>query len=188
MSGAYDYVTKPAHAWELEWVAKAAEKSRLRRENVSLRVRLQSLDANQGLITEDPAMKELLATVERVAASDIPVLIQGESGTGKELVARAVHRLSPRGSQAFVAINCGAVPETLMESELFGTRRAPSRSRSFQDAFSRWRPRVLFLDEVARSRLLVQVSPARDLGNEFSSGGTRGGAHGLRLVSASNKN
>src|SRR6185436_13907025 len=84
--GAYDYVTKPARMEEIEvLVMKAAEKARLRRENVSLKVRLQRQDPAQGMITEDPAMRDLLATLERVAPSDLPVLIQGESGTGKEL-------------------------------------------------------------------------------------------------------
>src|SRR5713226_1301985 len=101
--GAYDYLTKPARMEELEVrVAKAAEKARLRRENLSLRERLKRQDPAQGLVTEDPAMKEVLATVARVAASDIPVLIQGESGTGKELVARAIHEKSPRAGLPFL--------------------------------------------------------------------------------------
>src|SRR6185436_1218052 len=103
---AYDYITKPARADELEvLVARAAEKSRLRRENTSLKVRLTQREGSFGLITEDPGMKELLATVARVAPSDLPVLVQGESGTGKELIARALHSQSPRANQPFVPIN-----------------------------------------------------------------------------------
>ena len=191
--GAYDYITKPARMEELEvLVAKAAEKSRLRRENVSLKVRLQALDSNQGLITEDPAMKDLLATVERVAASEIPVLIQGESGTGKELIARSIHRLSPRAAQGFVAINCGAVPENLMESEMFGHEKgaftgALIRKPGLFEVADRG---VLFLDEVGEISPLVQVKLLRAIETKefFRLGGTRPVRTDVRLVSASNKN
>jgi DNA-binding NtrC family response regulator len=191
--GAYDYITKPARMEELEvLVAKAAEKSRLRRENVSLKVRLQALDSNQGLITEDPAMKDLLATVERVAASEIPVLIQGENGTGKELIARSIHRLSPRAAQGFVAINCGAVPENLMESEMFGHEKgaftgALIRKPGLFEVADRG---VLFLDEVGEISPLVQVKLLRAIETKefFRLGGTRPVRTDVRLVSASNKN
>src|SRR4029453_17569159 len=86
----------------------------------SLKVRLNHREGSFGLITEDPGMRELMATVARVAPSDLPVLVQGESGTGKELVARAIHTASPRAQQPFVAINCAAMAEGLLESELFG--------------------------------------------------------------------
>jgi DNA-binding NtrC family response regulator len=191
--GAYDYVTKPARMEELEvLVAKAAEKSRLRRENVTLKARLQSMDSHQGLVTEDPAMKELLVTVERVAGSDIPVLLQGESGTGKELIARSIHRLSPRASQPFVAVNCGAVPENLMESEMFGHEKgaftgALSRKPGLFEMADRG---VLFLDEVGEISSIVQVKLLRAIETKefFRVGGTRPVRTDVRLVSASNKN
>ena len=191
--GAYDYVTKPARMEELEvLVGKAADKARLRRENAGLKARLQSLDGQQGIITEDPAMRELLATVERVASSEIPVLIQGESGTGKELIARAIHRLSPRAGQAFVAINCGAVPENLMESELFGHEKgaftgALVRKPGLFEVADRG---VLFLDEVGEISPLVQVKLLRAIETKefFRVGGTRPVRTDVRLVSASNKN
>jgi DNA-binding NtrC family response regulator len=191
--GAYDYITKPARMEELEvLVNKAAEKARLRRENLSLRVRLQSLDSAQGIVTEDPGMKELLATVERVAPAEIPALIQGESGTGKELVARAIHRLSPRAQQAFVAINCGAVPENLMESELFGHEKgaftgALVRKPGLFEVADRG---VLFLDEVGEISPLVQVKLLRAIETKefFRVGGTRPVHTDVRLISASNRN
>jgi DNA-binding NtrC family response regulator len=191
--GAYDYVTKPARVEELEvLVAKAADKARLRRENAGLRARLQSLDGQQGIVTEEPAMRELLATVERVAASEIPVLIQGESGTGKELVARAIHRLSPRAGQAFVALNCGAVPENLLESELFGHEKgaftgAVARKPGLFEVADRG---VLFLDEVGEISPLVQLKLLRAIETRefFRVGGTRPVRTDVRLVSASNKN
>jgi two-component system response regulator HydG len=153
---------------------------------------LQNLDSHQGIITDDPAMKELLATVERVAASEIPVLLQGESGTGKELVARALHRLSPRAGEAFVAINCGAVPENLMESELFGHEKgaftgALVRKPGLFEVADRG---VLFLDEVGEISPLVQVKLLRAIETKefFRVGGTRPVRTDVRLVSASNKN
>jgi two-component system response regulator AtoC len=190
--GAYDYVTKPARMEEIEvLVQKAAEKSRLRRENVSLKVRLRQHDAGQGLITDDAAMKDLLATLERVAPADLPVLIQGETGTGKELVARAVHRLSPRADQAFVAINCGAVSETLLESELFGHEKgaftgALQRKPGLFEVADRG---VLFLDEVGEIAPSVQIKLLRALESKefFRVGGTRPVRSDVRLVSATNK-
>jgi DNA-binding NtrC family response regulator len=191
--GAYDYVTRPARPEELEvLVSKAADKARLRRENAGLKARLQSLDGQQGIVTEEPAMRELLAMVERVAASEIPVLIQGESGTGKELVARAIHRLSPRAGQAFVAVNCGAVPENLLESELFGHEKgaftgAVVRKPGLFEVADRG---VLFLDEVGEISPLVQVKLLRAIETRefFRVGGTRPVRTDVRLVAASNKN
>jgi DNA-binding NtrC family response regulator len=191
--GAYDYVTKPARMEELEMlVLKAAEKARLRRENESLRIRLQRHEPVQGLLTEDPAMKEILATLERVAASELPVLIQGDSGTGKELIARALHQRSPRATGPFVAVNCAAVPENLLESELFGHEKG-----SFTGALSR-KPGlfevadhgVLFLDEIGEVSATVQVKLLRALETKefFRVGATRPAHTDVRIVSATNKN
>jgi len=190
--GAYDYVTKPARMEEIEvLVQKAAEKARLRRENASLKVRLERQDAAQGIITDDPGMKDLLATVERVAPSDLPVLVQGETGTGKELVARALHRLGTRAAQPFVAISCGAVPESLLESELFGHEKgaftgAIARKPGLFEVADRG---VLFLDEVGEIAPSVQIKLLRALESKefFRVGGTRPVRSDVRLVSATNK-
>ena len=191
--GAYDYVTKPARMDEIEaLVEKATEKARLRRENVSLRVRLERQDTVEGLLTEDQTMKDLVATVERVAQSDLPVLIQGESGTGKELIARAVHRKSPRSGHPFVAINCGAVSDSLLESELFGHEKgaftgALSRKPGLFEVADRG---VLFLDEIGDVSAGVQVKLLRALETKefFRVGGTRPTSSDVRVVAASNKN
>jgi DNA-binding NtrC family response regulator len=191
--GAYDYVTKPARMEELEMlVLKACEKARLRRENASLRIRLQRHEPVQGLLTEDPSMKEVLATLERVAPSDLPVLIQGDSGTGKELIARALHMKSPRAGGPFVAVNCAAVPENLLESELFGHEKG-----AFTGALSR-KPGlfevadhgVLFLDEIGEISATVQVKLLRALETKefFRVGATRPARTDVRIVSATNKN
>jgi DNA-binding NtrC family response regulator len=191
--GAYDYVTKPARMEELEvLVAKAAEKSRLRRENAHLRRRLEGHGAADGIVTDDPTMRELMATLERVAPSDLPVLIQGESGTGKELVARAVHRLSARNVQPFVAINCGAVPENLLESELFGHEKGAFTGALIRKPglFEVADKGVLFLDEVGEITPSVQVKLLRAIETKefFRVGGTRPVRTDVRLVSATNKN
>ena len=190
--GAYDYITKPARINELEiLVQKAGEKSRLRRENASLKVRLGRQERGFGLITDDPGMKELMATVARVAPSDLPVLIQGDSGTGKELVARALHTASPRSQQPFVAINCAAVAESLLESELFGHEKG-----SFTGAVMR-KPGlfevadkgVLFLDEIGEVAPAVQVKLLRAIETReiLRVGSTRPVRIDVRIVSATNK-
>jgi DNA-binding NtrC family response regulator len=190
--GAYDYQTKPARIDELEvLVEKAAEKARLRQENASLRVRLERQEPVPGLITQDPAMRELLATLERVAATELPVLVMGETGTGKELVARALHQRSPRRAQPFVAINCGAVPETLIESELFGYEKgaftgAMARKPGLFEVADRG---VLFLDEVGDISAQVQVKILRALETKefFRVGGMRPVRSDVRVVAATNK-
>jgi DNA-binding NtrC family response regulator len=189
--GAYDYLSKPAAMDELEvLLAKAVEKSRLRRENLALHVRLQQQPV-RGLVTEDPGMKKLLATLARAAPSELPILIQGESGTGKELIARAIHQQSPRRGKPFIALNCAAVVETIIESELFGHERgaftgAVDRKPGLFEVADRG---VLFLDEVGDLSSAMQAKLLRVLEtHEFMRvGGTRVVKADVRVVAASNK-
>ncbi len=190
--GAYDYLTKPARVEELEVrVAKAAEKARLRRENWALGERLRRQTLVEGILTEDPAMKAVLDTMAQVAASDLSVLIVGESGTGKELVARGVHRLSPRAAHPFMAVSCAALPETLLESELFGHERgaftgALERKPGLIELADRG---VLFLDEIGEAPLSVQVKLLRvlEMREVLRVGGTRPVRCDVRIVSATSR-
>jgi DNA-binding NtrC family response regulator len=190
--GAYDYLSKPVAMEELDLlVLKAVDKARLRRENAALRVRLQGHDQGHGLITEDPVMRRLLTTLARAAPSDLPVLILGETGTGKELIARALHRQSPRAGQPFVAINCAAMPETIVESELFGHERgaftgAVDRKVGLFEAAGRG---VLLLDEVGELPATLQAKLLRALETReyFRVGGTRLVRLEARVVSATNR-
>lgn len=117
--GASDYLVKPTPLAELEVVvAQARERHRLRVENQALRVRLERHETHSAIVTEDPVVLQVVASLAQVGPSDLPVLVQGESGTGKELVARAVHDSSARKNGPFVAINCAAVPDNLLESEI----------------------------------------------------------------------
>jgi len=190
--GAYDYVAKPARMEEIEiLVEKAAEKARLRQENASLRVRLERRDPAPDLLTEDGGMKELLAAVSRVASSDLPVLVQGETGTGKRLLARAIHRQSPRAGQPFIAMSCAALPEVLLESELFG--QEPEADAGAADRkpglFEAADGGVLFLDEVGELPGAAQIKLLRAVeSKEFSRvGGTRPVRSDVRVVSATTR-
>jgi two-component system response regulator AtoC len=191
--GAYDYLSKPVRMEEVEvLVLKAAEKASLRRENVSLRLRLELQRAPAGIVTEDPGMRVLLATLDKVAQSDLSVLIQGESGTGKELVARALHERSDRAALPFVAFNCAAVPENLVESEMFGYEKgaftgATTRKPGLFELADRG---VLFLDEVGDLSPAVQVKLLRavEIREFYRVGGTRSVHLDVRIVSATNKN
>ena len=119
--GAYDYLPKPFRPDEVVLtLRKAEERERLRQEVAGLKAQLSAGPAERGLIAESAAMQQALALVARVAEHNTTVLITGESGTGKEVIARAIHRASPRVGKAFVGINCAAIPESLLESELFG--------------------------------------------------------------------
>ena len=191
--GAYDYVTKPVRMEELEvLVQKAAEKARLKRDNLALRLRLERHSAaGGGILTEDEGMKALLSSVDRVAASDLPVLIQGESGTGKELVAHAVHARSGRAAQPFVALNCAAMQETLLESELFGHEKGSFTGAALRKPglFELADRGVIFLDEVGEVTPSVQAKLLRAVETRefYRVGGTRPVRADVRIVSATNK-
>jgi len=119
--GAYDYLPKPFRPDEVVLtLRKAEERERLRQEVTGLKAQLATSPDERGLVAESAPMRQALALVARVAEHNTTVLITGESGTGKEVIARAIHRASPRAGRAFVGINCAAIPEALLESELFG--------------------------------------------------------------------
>ncbi len=164
--GAYDFVTKPwKNAELLEIVAKATEKKRLRRENSALKDMLTRRDGAPEIVGESEEVRGVLNLVTRVAMSDRPVLIHGESGTGKELIARAIHTQSPRVGQPFVSVNCGALPDTLLESELFGhTRGAFSGAVSGRAGLLEAADGgTLFLDEIGEMSPAMQVRLLRTL-------------------------
>ena len=122
--GAYDYVSKPFKADEiLLTLRKAEERERLRKENRLLQQSMRERYSFAQMIGPSPPMQEIFATIEKVADYKTSVLITGESGTGKELIARAIHYNSSRADKPLVTVNCGAIPETLLESELFGHKK-----------------------------------------------------------------
>ncbi|HYA35577.1 MAG TPA: response regulator, partial [Candidatus Binataceae bacterium] len=117
-NGAFYYLTKPTDRETLVMtIAKAAELATAKQENLELRKRLEGNIAIEGIVGQDPAIQEVMRMVRRIAPSSTTALIQGESGTGKEVIARAIHRLSPRAARPFIAINCPAIPDSLIENE-----------------------------------------------------------------------
>ena len=164
--GACDFVTKPPRNAELrQAITQAAETRALRRKNSALTEVITRRDGLPTIVGDSPQIHEVLALIARVAGSDSPVLIQGESGTGKELVARSVHLQSRRAHRAFVSLNCGALPDTLLESELFGHKRGAfsgavdSRVGLLEAASGG----TLFLDELAEMSPAMQVRLLRVL-------------------------
>jgi DNA-binding NtrC family response regulator len=164
--GALDYFEKGQEPDDLyHRIDKALAARALRRENENLRAQLRERYGIAGLIAQSPAMHTVLDLVERVAPTDATVLVQGESGTGKEVIAKALHHASPRAARPFVAVNCGAVPETLLESELFGhvrgafTGAAGNKLGLFEEADGG----TLFLDEIAEMPPPLQVKLLRVL-------------------------
>ncbi len=164
--GAYDYITKPFKVDELKILVKnAIEKQHLIRENLQLKQQVEGRNRFSGLIGKSNIMQEIFSLIEKVAASSATVLVSGESGTGKELVARAIHQNSDRRDKPFIAVNCSAIPETLMESEFFGhvkgsfTGAVVDRPGLFEQANSG----TLFLDEIGDIPLLLQSKLLRVL-------------------------
>jgi two-component system NtrC family response regulator len=188
--GAYDFFNKPIQLDELNVVLRRARHVYdLERENRELQ-RASSSDSFEGIVGFCPAIQDVFRAVRRVAGSDAQVLISGESGTGKELVARAIHRLSERASGPFVAINCGAIPENLLESELFGHEKG-----AFTGAHARRAGRIesshrgtLFLDEVGELPVALQVKLLRFLQEHRLErvGGRQEIAVDVRVIAATN--
>ena len=191
--GAYDFFSKPFRVPELEIVMRRAlEKRQLQREVGELRERLQQRYDAQGLIGESRRINEVRALVNKVARTSATVLIQGESGTGKELTAELIHRSSPRRNAPLIKVNCAAIPETLLESELFGHERGAFTGAIAQRAgkFELAHGGTLFLDEVADMQLATQAKVLRVLEDReiFRVGATKPVRIDVRIIAATNKN
>jgi len=190
--GAYDYITKPFKNDEIRLVIKnALEREQLQQENLQLKKQLGQRFSFQNLIGKSPAMSKLITLLERVAPSQANVLITGESGTGKELVAQALHLNSGRKKHPFVPINCGAIPENLLESELFGHEKGAftGADKRKDGLFESADNGTLFLDEIGELPMGMQVKLLRVLQErEFRRvGGTSNVPLNIRLVAATNQ-
>jgi DNA-binding NtrC family response regulator len=192
-AGAYDYVTKPVRRDELLVVIqRALEFQRLHHENVSLRKQLKAKYKFDNIVSDNEKMQAIFTQVEKVADTDSTILIYGESGTGKELIARALHYNSYRQDKPLVPINCGAIPEDLLESELFGHEKGAFTGATAQrmGRFELANGGTIFLDEIGEMRPSLQVKILRVLQErEFERiGGTRTIKVDVRILAATNKN
>lgn len=190
--GAYDYINKPFNVDEMRLIVrKALEKKRLSEEISLLRQKVETTYALENIIGQSPKMQEMFRLIPKIAQSNSNVLITGESGSGKELVASALHNLSPRKNRNFVAINCGAFPEGLLESEIFGymkgafTGAAVNKQGLFEIADNG----SIFLDEIGEMPINLQVKLLRVLehGTFRRLGGTTDLRVDVRVISATNK-
>jgi two-component system response regulator HydG len=191
--GAFNYLLKPLDLGQLRAVTqKAAQNAGLRQANVELKRRLDERFGFEGVIGDSPQMHEVIERLKRIAPTNASVLIQGETGTGKELVAQAVHQNSPRKNKPFVALNCAALSENILESELFGhvrgafTDASSDRVGKFEYAHGG----TLFLDEVGDMPMATQIKLLRVLENGEI---TRVGSNdpikvNVRILSATNRN
>ncbi|NOX54009.1 MAG: sigma-54-dependent Fis family transcriptional regulator [Planctomycetes bacterium] len=190
--GAFDYVAKPLSPDQLVVaVGKALETSEIRSENRYLRRELQSRYRFENMVGRSKAMQAVYDLIARVSPTNTTVLIRGESGTGKELIARAIHFNSPRKTMRFVAVDCGALPDSLLESELFGhakgafTGAISARKGLFEVAEGG----TLFLDEIANTSVMLQAKLLRVLQERVFTpvGDTRERQADVRLITATNK-
>ncbi|MHA2060855.1 MAG: sigma-54-dependent transcriptional regulator [Candidatus Sifarchaeia archaeon] len=190
--GAYDYIEKPFSPHRVELlINKLVERQELIKENISLHRKLEKRYRFENIITKSSRMKQVIELIKVVASSNATVLIMGESGTGKELVARAIHSQSNRKEQPFIAVSCAALPESLLESELFGHEKG-----AFTGAYSQRKGKIemanrgtLFLDEIGDMSANIQVHLLRVLEErEFTRvGGNELIKSNVRVVSATNK-
>ncbi len=187
--GAYDFIEKPLNLDRLVIALRnALEASKLEHENDTLR---QTITDQWNLVGENPRIRELRDMVRKAAAASASVLITGENGTGKELVARALHRLSRRSGRPFVAVNCAAIPEELIESELFGHEKGAFTGAVGQKPgrFDQANGGTLFLDEIGDMSLKAQAKVLRILQEQTFErvGGTQPISVDVRIVAATNK-
>lgn len=190
-SGVYDYLVKPPDLCELKHVVKQAlENVDLKREIKRLR-NVQLKEANDLVMGRSPAMREIIRLAQRVANTTTSVLIQGESGTGKEVIAKLIHRHSPRASHAFMAINCAAIPEHLLESELFGHEAGAftGARRQKKGLIETAHQGTLFLDEMGAMRLDMQAKLLRVLETREVRrlGGSQDIKVDVRVIAATNR-
>lgn len=191
-AGAIDYILKPFDVDELKLIiAKELEKRQLKEENILLKKNLEEKYSFENIIGKSKAMQEIYSLIEKTATNDSTVLVTGESGTGKEMAARAIHLLSRRGSNSFVSINCAALPENLLESELFGHARgsftgAVSEKKGMFEVAQRG---TLFLDEVGEMSPWTQVKLLRALQERRIRrvGGTEEIPVDVRIIAATNQ-
>ncbi|MCL5044190.1 MAG: sigma-54 dependent transcriptional regulator [Deltaproteobacteria bacterium] len=192
-NGAFYYLAKPTDRESLVLsMRRAAELASLHQENLLLRTRLEGKLEIEGIIGQHPSFQEVVRIVRKVAPSSSTVLVQGESGTGKELIARAIHRLSPRAARPFVAINCSAIPDNLIENELFGHERgaftgATERKMGLIESADK---STLFLDEIADLGAGLQGKILRVLQEKELRrvGGNEAFRVDVRWVAATNRN
>ncbi|HEY1337981.1 MAG TPA: sigma-54 dependent transcriptional regulator, partial [Bryobacteraceae bacterium] len=191
--GAYDYITKPVDPDELSHlVEKALEHKRTRSEVARLRENLQEVAPGTEMIGRSPAMHKVMELIEMVAPTDATVLITGESGTGKEVVARAIHAAGPRRYMPMVTIHCGALTETLLESELFGFEKGAFTGAQYRKKgkFEVADGGTVFLDEISDISLKTQTDLLRVLQEKeiVRVGGTQQIKVDFRCIAATNKN
>jgi DNA-binding NtrC family response regulator len=191
--GAYDYITKPVDPDELSHlVSNALEHKRARREVVRLRENLQDVSPSTELIGKSPAMKKVVELIEMVAPTEATVLITGESGTGKEVVARSIHAAGPRRFMPMVTIHCGALTETLLESELFGHEKGAFTGAQYRKKgkFEVADGGSVFLDEISDISLRTQTDLLRVLQEKeiVRVGGNQQIKVDFRCIAATNKN
>jgi two-component system response regulator PilR (NtrC family) len=190
--GAADYVSKPFDVEELKIVVqKALESAELSRENVYLRRELEQKYTFNNIIGKSPRMQAVFSLIERMARTNSTVLVNGESGTGKELIARAIHYSSPRANRRFLSINCGALPEALLESELFGHERGAFTGavREKKGLFQEADRGTLFLDEIGEMVPSMQVKLLRALQEKVvrKVGGTEEEQVDVRIIAATHQ-
>lgn len=191
--GAYDYLAKPLDKGQLTLVVeRALSRRRLADENRALRSQLQERYEFHNIIGHSPQMQEVFKMIEKIAPSQSTVMIYGESGTGKELVARALHSHSKRRDQRFLAVNCAAIPDSLLESEMFGYERGAFTGAIAQKKglFEEADNGTLFLDEIGDLDVMLQAKLLRVLQEgEFQRvGGTKTLKANVRVLAATNKN
>ncbi|GHV54877.1 acetoacetate metabolism regulatory protein AtoC [Deltaproteobacteria bacterium] len=191
-SGAYDYLTKPLDFEKLRVsLRNILEYSALKLENSRLASTLSLVEAGQELIGKSPAMRSMLELLRTVAPSQATVLISGESGAGKELVARAIHRSSPRSKGPYVAVNCAALSESLLESELFGHEKGAftGADKRHEGCFRQADGGTLFLDEIGEMPLAMQVKLLRIIQEREVTrvGGEKSESVDVRILSATNR-